>query len=185
MAKKNSVISDDLVLTGILQTAASDVAIINNFARSIRPPDLATGQDMGEDSGWTYAQKALVALTSKRDLVMQDLVNFDDFTLLVESAEKLMAIKKAYGNWVGETKETFLLIGKHLMAYANYVRSSLQTLSAKVSSYKKDYDDINFLYDNRAKKAAATVETKKRIAELTKQVEDLRQQVENPPVKQQ
>jgi hypothetical protein len=180
MPKKNSFVSDDAALTAILQKAAEDVAAINNFAKSIRPPDLASGQDMGEDAGWTYVQKALVALTNKRDLVMKDLVDFDDFTTLVESAEKLILIKRAYGNWVGETRDTFLLIGKRMMKNANFVRASLQILSAEVSSYKKDYDDLNFLYDNRAKKAAATLETNKRIAELTKQVEELKQKAAPP-----
>ena len=87
-------------------------------------------------------------------------------------AKKLIAIKGIFGNWIGNMEGAFIMVGKDLMEQANSVLTALKPLSVVSSAYKILYDDLNFLYENRATKAAATIETQKRIADLEKQLEE-------------
>ena len=146
------------------------VILINTYAQEVRSDDRKGGQNMGDGTGWTFAQKAFNILTIDRTLVHVDLLDYDSFARNVDAAKKLLALKAIFGNWVGNMEGSYLLLGKDLMAQANYVLGALKPLADVKSAYKILYDDLNFLYENRATKAAATTEQRNRIAKLEEQV---------------
>jgi hypothetical protein len=155
------------------QIATDAVTAVNAHVIEVKAEDRINGANMGEKTGWTYVKKAFNALTAERGLVHPKLVNYDSFARGIDAATKLLAIKAICKNWVGNTEGTFMLLGLDLMEQAKYVRAALEPLAKNHVEYRELYDDLNFLYENRAEKAALTIEQNKRIAELTKQVEDL------------
>jgi hypothetical protein len=154
------------------QKATEFVAFLNTYVKDVKPADRINGANMGEQSGWTYAQKAFQALTLDRTLVHTKVVDYDAFARDIDAATKLLALKKILKGWVGNMEGTFMLLGIDLMEQAAFVKASLAVLAKADSHYQDAYDDLNFLYENRAQKAALTAEQNKRIAELTKQVEE-------------
>jgi hypothetical protein len=151
--------------------ATEFVTLINAYVKDVKPADRINGQNMGEQNGWTYAQKAFQALTADRTLVHAKIVDYDAFARDIDAATKLLALKKLLKGWVGNMEGTFMLIGIDLMEQAGFVKNALSLLAKADSDYKETYDDLNFLFENRAQKAAMTTEQNKRIEELTKQVE--------------
>jgi hypothetical protein len=160
------------------KSATEFVAFINTYVKDVKPADRINGANMGEQSGWTYAKKAFQALTADRTLVHAKVVDYDAFARDIDAATKLLALKKILKGWVGNMEGTFMLIGIDLMEQAAFVKASLLVLAKADSDYQHSYDDLNFLYENRAEKAANTVEQNKRIADLTKQVEETQKQLE-------
>ena len=86
-----------------------------------------------------------------------------------------MELKTILGGWVGNMDGAFIVIGKDLMAQSNVVLRALEPLSKNKKLYKTLYDDLNFLYTNRAAKAAFTMEQNNRITELEKQVTEYKE----------
>ena len=178
MNKKSSLISEEEIYLASIQTANNGIAAVNAFTESIKPPDFQGGSSMGEDEGWDYVKKAYENLSNKRNLVLEELVDFDVFSKQFNDTTKLLELKKLYGNWVGDMKPTFILLGKHLMKHAKFVKDALKTLADNTSSYKPTYNEINKLYTDRNKKKEATQADKKRIADLEKHIQGLEQRIQ-------
>ncbi len=162
--------------TGFLaasKAATDSIAAISPYVQEVEPADRIKGQNMGEKSGWTYVKKAYQALSNEPKLVHPKLVDLETFGRGINTVTKLLAIKNILKGWIGDMEGTFMLYGLDLMEQANYVRSAVKVLAEASSDYKELYSDLNFLYENRAEKAATTIENQKRIDELTKQVEAL------------
>lgn len=155
-----------------LKAANDVVALINGYVRDVKPSERAGGQSMGDGLGWVYAQRAFQVLSADRSIVHPIVVNFDAFARDIDAATKLLAIRKAFGNWVGNMEGTFILLGKDLMEQSNRVLDALKVLATESSTYQSPLDDLNFLYENRSQRAAATIEQQKRIEELERQVAD-------------
>jgi hypothetical protein len=154
-----------------IKAAAEFVTLINTYVKDVKAADRINGQNMGDKTGWTYVVKAFEALTNDRGLVHPKLVDYEAFGRDVDAARKLLAIRTILKGWAGNMEGTFMLVGIDLMEQANHVRSALQKLADHDSDYKLAYEDLNFLYDNRAQKSATTAEQQKRIDVLTQQVE--------------
>ena len=152
------------------KASADVVNLINTYAQEVRRERRKGGQNMGTGTGWAFAQKALSILTADRALVHVDLLEYDSFARNIDTAKKLLAIKAIFGNWVGNMEGSFLLLGKDLMTQSNHVLNALKPLADAKSSYKTLYDDLNFLYENRAKKAAVTIEQRSQKAKFDKQI---------------
>ena len=185
MNKKSSALDTAAAYAALSQTATENVAAINLFTESIKPPDIVGGSNMGEEEGWDYVQKAHQALLKKPELVLTELVDPVVFTQQVNDTANLLALKKVYGNWVGDMQPTFILLGKHLMTHAKYVKDALKPLAEKVSLYKPIYDEMNKLYTDRNKKKEATQADKKRIEELEKHIQGLERRVQESEFKKQ
>ena len=157
---------------GTAVTKATEfISFINTYVKDVKPADRINGANMGEQNGWTYVNKAFQALTADRTLVHARIVDYEAFARDIDAATKLLALKKILKGWVGNMEGTFMLIGIDLMEQAGFVRSALQQLAKADSDYKAVYEDLNFLFENRAQKAALNMEQNKRIEDLTKQVE--------------
>ncbi len=167
-------ISIDAVAFDKLQKEAiAAVTSVNMHVIEVKPEDRIKGANMGEKTGWTYVKKAFAVLTAERDLVHPKLVDHEKFARGVDAATKLLALKATFKGWIGNMEGSFMLLGLDLMEQAKYVRAALEPLAEAHNEYKERYDDLNFLYDNRAEKAALTIEQNKRVDALTKQVEAL------------
>lgn len=154
------------------ETKATEfVNFINAYVKDVKPADRINGANMGEQNGWTYVKKAFQALTADHTLVHAKVVDYDAFARDIDAATKLLKLKSILKGWVGNMEGTFMLIGIDLMEQAAFVKAALALLAKADSDYKALYEDLNFLYENRAQKAALTMEQNKRIEELTKQVE--------------
>jgi hypothetical protein len=160
------------------QTAISSVDAVNTFVETIKPPEIEGGATMGEDSGWDYVKNALKALTAKRNLVMPDLVDYDVFAKQVDDMTMLLLIRDVYGGWVGNMKNVFTLLSKHLMKHAKHVRNALDALSKENSSYLKTFNEVNSLYADRNKKRETTVADNKAKAALIAQLKEAQQRVQ-------
>jgi hypothetical protein len=169
---------DEAGYQAIMTAAANLSPLITPYVKFVKPEDRTAGQNMGEGNGWTYVKKAFAALTNDRTLAHVKNVNYDAFARGVDAATKFLAIKTALKGWYGDSEGTFMQIGLDLMEQSNYVRATLKGLAEEDSDSKILYDDLNFLYDNRAKKAADTIENQKRIDVLSKQVESLQKKAE-------
>ena len=157
---------------GTAVTKATEfISFINTYVKDVKPADRINGANMGEQNGWTYVNKAFQALTADRTLVHARIVDYEAFARDIDAATKLLALKKILKGWVGNMEGTFMLIGIDLMEQAGFVKNALALLAKADSDYKAVYDDLNFLFENRAQKAALTAEQNKRIEDLTKQVE--------------
>jgi hypothetical protein len=175
MQNRIDIAFDEAGYQAIVKAAMDFIALINQYIRNVKPADRINGQNMGDKNGWTYCQKAFQVLTNDRSLVHAKLVDYDAFARDIDAATKLLALRGILKGWVGNMEGTFMLIGIDLMEQANFVRAAVKTLADNDSDYKLIYDDLNFLYDNRAAKAAATAETQKRIDDLEQQVAGFKQ----------
>ena len=153
-----------------VQTATEIVALINANVPEVKSDDRKGGQNMGEGNGWLFTKKAYQIVSADRTLVHVDLLDYDAFKRNVVGATKLIDLKNALGGWIGNMEGAFVVLSKDLMVQANIVLKALEPLSKTKKAYKTLYDDLNFLYTNRAAKAAATIEQNNRIADLEKQV---------------
>jgi hypothetical protein len=178
MSKKSSLITEQQSYDTAIQMATEVLSATNTFTQSIKPTDLVSGSAMGEEEGWKYVEKAFEALTNKRNLVLEELVDYDVFEAQINNVKKLLALKKLYGNWIGDMQPTFILLGKHLMKHAKYIKDALKTLSDRTSEYKPAYETINKLYDERSKKKEATQTDKKRISDLEKHIQGLESKIQ-------
>ena len=61
------------------KAATAAVILINTYAQEVRSDDRKGGQNMGDGTGWTFAQKAFNILTTDRTLVHVDLLDYDSF----------------------------------------------------------------------------------------------------------
>lgn len=159
--------------SAIRKGAEDLVALINPYIREIRSEERIKGSNMGGQTGWTYVKKAFSVLTQERGLVHPKLVDYDAFARGIDTMTKLFTYKAILGGWTRKLEDAYMVIGLDLMEQAKYVRAALEPLASAHSDYKELYDDLNFLYDNRAEKAALTIEQNKRFEALSKQVEEL------------
>jgi hypothetical protein len=164
---------DDKGDVAIKKGAEGFAALINPYFREVKPEERVKGSNMGGQTGWTYVKKAFNVLTSERNLVHPKLVNYDAFARGIDTVKKLLSYKVILGGWTPRMEDAYMVIGLDLMEQAKYVRAALEPLADAHAEYKEIYDDLNFLYNNRAEKSALTVEQNKRIDALTKQVEEL------------
>jgi hypothetical protein len=85
----------------------------------------------------------------------------------------LLAIKNELNGWVGDMEGTFILVGKDLMEQANTVRKGLEALRTSHPKYELLFQELNVLYENRAKLAQLTAEHKAQVSALEQQVAHL------------
>jgi hypothetical protein len=164
---------DDAADKIITKGAMDFVALISPYFREVKPEERIKGANMGGQTGWTYAQKAFIVLTKERQLVHPKLVDYDAFARGIDVVTKLFAYKAILGGWTRKMEDAYMVIGIDLMEQAKYVRAALAPLAKSHTEYQELWDDLNFLYENRAEKAALTAEQNKRIEDLKKQVEEL------------
>jgi hypothetical protein len=161
--------ADKTIIKGILDLNV----LISPYFREIKPEERIKGANMGGQTGWTYVQKAFTVLTKERKLVHPKLVDYDAFARGIDTMTKLLNYKALLGGWTSKMEDAYMVIGLDLMEQAKYIRAALEPLAVAHSEYQELWDDLNFLYNNRAEKAALTAEQNKRIDELKKQVDDL------------
>lgn len=177
MKYRTKMVFDEAGFTAASKLGVDFMTTLTPYVIDVSPADRINGQNMGEKSGWIFVQKAYQALVNEPRLVHPALVDLELFGRGINFARKLLAIKGIIKNWPENAEGTLMLQGLDLMEQANYVRAAVKVLADATNEYKELYDDLNFLYDNRAQKAAVTVENQKRIDELTKQVEELQKKV--------
>jgi hypothetical protein len=146
------------------------LTLLNAYTRTVTPKERRDGQSMGESLGWLYAQKAFELLTLDRNLVHKDKLNYVAFERDVRAARYLLRLKNDLNGWVGDMEGTFILVGKDLMEQANTVRKALDDLRGNHPKYEQSFQDLNFLYENRAKMAQLTAEHNAKVSDLEKQV---------------
>lgn len=178
MDNRINITFDEQGFQNTLKAATDCVTLVNSYAKEVKPDDRIKGQNMGDKNGWTYVQKAFQALTNDRNLVHPHLVDYDAFAKGVDTAQKLLEIRNKLNGWVGNAEGTFIVLGIDLMAQANEVWAALKKLAKSNSQYQLVFNDLNFLYENRAAKAANTIETQKRIDELQKQLDETLKKVQ-------
>ena len=159
----------------VIKISTEVVAIINTYVPEVSDDDRKGGQNMGEGTGWAFAQKAFELVSTDRSLVHVDLLDYDAFARNIAAVTKLVAIKAVLGGWIGNAGGVFVVIGKDLMVQANAVLTALKLLSKTKKMYKILYDDLNSLYKTRASKAASTIEQNNRVAELEKQLNEFKE----------
>jgi hypothetical protein len=157
----------------VLATAQTFLSNLQKYTRHVSLKERKDGQSMGETMGWSYAQKAFELLTADRSLVHPDKLNYEAFERDIRTARQLLILKNALNGWVGEMEGTFILLGKDLMEQANVVRKNLEGLRNSHSKYEFAFQELNVLYENRAKLAQLTLEHKSKVAALEQQVASL------------
>ena len=159
----------------VIKISTEVVAIVNTYVPELPDNSNKGGQNMGEGTGWAFAQKAFELITADRSLVHVDLLDYDAFARNIAAVTKLIAIKAILGGWIGNMNSAFIAIGKDLMVQSNAVLTALEPLSKNKKAYKILYDDLNSLYKERAVKAATTIQQNKVVAELSKELNELKE----------
>jgi hypothetical protein len=146
------------------------LTLLSTYTRNVSPKERRDGQSMGESLGWLYVQKAFELLSADRELVHKDKLNYVAFERDIRAARAFLRLKNDLNGWIGDMEGTFILVGKDLMEQANAVRKALEDLRRNHPKYEQAFQDLNFLYENRAKMAQLTAEHNAKVAELEKQV---------------
>jgi hypothetical protein len=164
---------DEKGFQAVRAAAKAFLTTLQPYTRLTSAKERKDGQSMGESLGWLYVQKAFELLTLDRELVHKDRLIYADFERDIRLARQLLTLKKDLNAWVGDTEGTFILVGKDLMEQANIVRKALEALRRNHPKYEQAFQDLNFLYENRAKIAQLTAEHNAKVQELEKQVANL------------
>ena len=164
---------DEQGFQALRTTVQTLVSQLQKYTRPVSPKVRKDGQNMGETTGWSYAQKAFEILTNDRLLVHPGQLNYEAFERDIRAARQLLFLKTELNGWVGEMEGTFILVGKDLMEQANMVRKGLDGLRSTHPKYELLFQDLNVLYENRAKLAQLTAEHKVKVAALEQQVSNL------------
>jgi hypothetical protein len=164
---------DEKGFQAVRTAAQTFLTALNPYTRITSAKERKDGQSMGEHLGWLYVQKAFELLTLDRELVHKDRIIYADFERDIRVARYLLVLKKDLNAWVGDMEGTFILVGKDLMEQANIVRKALEDLRRNQPKYELLFQDLNFLYENRAKIAQLTAEHNAKVQELEQQVANL------------
>ena len=143
---------------------------LQKYTRSVSPKERKDGQSMGETMGWKYAQKAFELWTADRSLVHPAQLNYEAFERDIRAARQLLQLKNELNGWIGEMEGTFILLGKDLMEQAKVVRKNVEALRNSHPKYELAFQELNILYENRAKLAQLTHEHKAKVADLEQQL---------------
>jgi hypothetical protein len=161
---------------GFQQIRSSAQALLSDlqqYTRTVSTKERKDGQSMGETMGWAYAQKAFEILTADRLLVHPAQLNYEAFERDIRAVRQLLQLKNELNGWVGEMEGTFILLGKDLMEQANMIRKNLEALRGSHPKYELAFQELNVLYEHRAKLAQLTTEHKAKVAALEQQVATL------------
>jgi hypothetical protein len=164
---------DERGFQAVRAAAKTFLTALNPYTRITSAKDRKDGQSMGESLGWLYVQKAFEILTLDRELFHKDRLIYTEFERDIRLARQLLILKKDLNAWVGDTEGTFIMVGKDLMEQANIVRKALEELRRNQPKYEQSFQDLNFLYENRAKMAQVTAEHNAKVQELEQQVATL------------
>ncbi len=117
-------------------------------------PDDKTGQPMGDAGGWDFVQRCH-SITAEKGTEMFTPLDFNqtEFDRDVALATVLFSFRKD-GAQVDELIDLAIqLVGRDLMEHGNKVRSRLEQLSRDHADYKALFEEVNFFYENRGRKA--------------------------------
>jgi hypothetical protein len=170
MANRIDVSIPDAAFTELL-THATYVATFNNqYLVTFDPKKRPTGQGMGEGLNLMYVQKAFEILTNDRSIVHHAKLDYDAFARDIKFANQMLAYKDAIGSPIQKITDNLTVVGYDLMEQANIVRAELEGLGKKNADYQKLFLSLNFVYEQRAKMAEATLQHNAEKTELKQQV---------------
>jgi hypothetical protein len=163
-------VMDIAIQEAIVNHIKSATDLMKNFNVTRKQIGDISGQNMGTGSGVLFIQKAFTIAVENPD-IMTALYNRAPYELDINFYNAMKPIVDAVAGLNSALNETIVLLGHDLMEHANAVLKKLRGAAEDhEGAYRVLYNDLNVLYENRAKLTEERKATNQVIADLTGKV---------------